>query len=500
MITWARRLWMLPLVVLLAATVVAGGLAWSRSPNGSSMAPASASASAWPSSIAPIAAFVSHDRGLAFLHPVPVHFQSPRTFDRQTAAQDQPDTTSERADVRLQAAEYRALGLLGGSVNLVAAQTALDTGDVLAYYDDVKKDIVIRGTSLSPDTKITLAHELTHVLQDQHFNLIKLDNEADTSDRDFAITAIEEGDAVLTENDYGASLPPRQQREANAEEDAPGPGGAAAPAGPTANTDFLDISSNVPYVLGPDFVLLLYNVGGIRMTNRAFEHPPATELDIVDPAAYLLHQSTRHLAPPALARGEKRIGSPDTFGAFETYMTLAGDMDARTALVAADGWGGGSVTQYRDGALSCTRLDVVGRTAADSTALDRAFGTWATTLPQHQATLIRRGAMTVVSACDPGRTATTGTRSREHALDVVDERNANMASAFLYANLAPSVALCVGNQSLTDPTLLQAEATEATSFSAPAPSVQRTVDTQMRDLIRSCGLGSRAATGQGVHV
>jgi hypothetical protein len=490
--SWARRLWMLPLVVLLAATVVAGGLAWSRSP--------SRSTPTWPSSIAPIAAFVSHDRGLAFLHPVPVHFQSPRTFDRQTAAQDQPENASEKTSDRLQAAEYRALGLLGGSVNLVAAQTALDTGTILAYYDDVKKDIVIRGTTLSPDTKITLAHELTHVLQDQHFNLIKLDNEADTSDKEFAITAVEEGDAVLTENDYGASLPPRQQRQANAEENAPdGSGGAPAPPGPTGNADFLDISSSVPYVLGPDFVLLLYNVGGIAMTNGAFERPPTTELDIVDPAAYLLHQSTRRLAPPALGPGERRLGSPDTFGAFETYMTLAGDMDARTALAAADGWGGGSVTQYRDGARSCTRLDLVGRTAAESAALTQAFTTWARALPQHQAVITRRGAITVASACDPGRTATTGSRSRPHALDVVDERNANMASAYLYATLTPSVALCVGNQSLTDPALLRAEDTQDNSFSTPA-SVQRTIDTQMRDLIRSCGLGSPATTGQGVHV
>jgi hypothetical protein len=489
---WARRLWMLPLVVLLAATVGAGGLAWSWSP--------SRSAPAWPGSIAPIAAFVSHDRGLAFLHPVPVHFQSPRTFDRQTAAQDQPENASEKASDRLQAAEYRALGLLGGSVNLVAAQTALDTGTVLAYYDDDKKDIVIRGTTLSPDTKITLAHELTHVLQDQHFNLIKLDHEADTSDKEFAITAVEEGDAVLTENDYGASLPPRQQRQATAEENAPdGSGGAPEPPGPTGNADFLDISSSVPYVLGPDFVLLLYNVGGIAMTNRAFEHPPTTELDLVDPAAYLLHQSTRRLAPPALGPGERRLGSPDTFGAFETYMTLAGDMDARTALAAADGWGGGSVTQYGDGVRSCTRLDLVGRTAADSAALTRAFTTWARALPQHQAVITRRGAITVVSACDPGRTATTGARSRQHALDVVDERNANMASAYLYANPAPSVALCVGNQSLTDPALLGAEDTQDNSFRTPA-SVQRTIDTQMRDLIRSCGLGSPAATGQGVRV
>ena len=202
---------MVPLAGLTVATLLAAGLAWSQSP----------SALTWPASIAPIAAFVSHDRGLAFLHPVPVHFQSPRTFDRQTAAQDQPDGAAQKAQVLLQAAEFRALGLLGGSVNLVEAQTALDTGSVLAYYDDVKKDIVIRGANLSPGTKVTLAHELTHVLQDQHFNLVKLDDESSTADEEFAVTAIEEGDAVLTENDYAASLPVREQREANAEENAP---------------------------------------------------------------------------------------------------------------------------------------------------------------------------------------------------------------------------------------------------------------------------------------
>ena len=134
---------------------------------------------------------------------------------------------------------------------------------------------------------------------------------------------------MLTENDYAASLPVREQREANAEENAPvavgGTGttstGPTGPTGPTGNADFLGISSEVPYILGPDFVLLLYNVGGIGMTNRAFEHPPRSELDIVNPSAYLLHQATRVLPPPALGRGERRIGSPGSFGAFETYMT-----------------------------------------------------------------------------------------------------------------------------------------------------------------------------------
>ena len=237
------------------------------------------------------------------------------------------------------------------------------------------------------------------------------------------------------------------------------------------------------------------------MTNRAFEHPPSSELDIVNPSAYLLHQATRVLPPPALGRGERRIGSPGSFGAFETYMTLAGDMDATTALAAADGWGGGSMTQYRSDGASCTRLDLVGRTAPQSDALARAFAVWAGALRQREAVAVvtRHGETTTVSACDPGTVATAGPRSREHALDVVDERNANMASAYLYADLPPAVALCVGDRSVGDAALLLAEAAQNNSYGAPPKSVQTTIDSQMRDLIGSCRLGS-AAAGQGVHV
>ena len=331
---------MVPLAVLVIATSTTAALAWSRAPSGGAT---SADAPPWPASIAPIAAFVSRDRGLKFLHPVPVVFQSPSTFDRETASDDQPVNAAQRADVARQAAQLRSLGLIGGSVNLVKAQTAVDTGGVLAYYDDDKRDIVIRGTKLTPDTKVTLSHELTHVLQDQHFDLHKLDGEATTNDQQFATTAIEEGDAVLTENDYQDALPKSQQREAAAEEDAQsGPSvGSVSGRGPTHNADYLEISSDVPYVLGPDFMLVLFNVGGITATNAAFEKPPTSELDIVDPAVYLDHVHIDPLAAPALPDGAHRDGPADTFGAFETYMTLAGFMDRASRPVGGRrlGWG-----------------------------------------------------------------------------------------------------------------------------------------------------------------
>jgi hypothetical protein len=73
-----------------------------------------------------------------------------------------------------------------------------------------------------------------------------------------------------------------------------------------------------------------------------------------------------------------------------------------------------------------------------------------------------------------------------------------MASAYLYADLPPAVALCVGDRSVGDAALLEAEAAQNNSYGAPPKSEQTTIDNQMRDLIGSCRLA--AAAGQGIRV
>jgi hypothetical protein len=441
----------------------------------------------WPTSIAPIAAFVSRDRQLAFVHTVPVHFLSPKQFDAQIAQQDQPSNRSQRADIARSAAEFRALGLIGGAVDLNAAQTSVDAGNVLAYYDQDKKDIVVRGTALNAATKVTLAHELTHTLQDQHFDLTKLDNQADTADSSFALTGLVEGDAVLTQGDYSSSLPISEQRQADAENNASsGPPSVPSGSGPTNDASFLDVNSAVPYVLGPDFTLVLYFKGQTKAINAAFEHPPATELDILNPAAYLLGTPSHKVRTPVLPPGTKRTGSPDSFGAFDVYMTLAGYMDARTALLASDGWGGGSVVQYTQGGRTCTRFEVVGQSPSSTKLLDTALSSWAQALPLHQAVVAMAGQNVEVTACDPGKQATVGTRSRGHALDIADERSSNIGDALLYGVTSPQVALCVGDQALGDPTLLNAEGKANSGYSAPSKSLQSVLDLQTLHLIALC--------------
>jgi hypothetical protein len=102
--------------------------------------------------------------------------------------------------------------------------------------------------------------------------------------------------------------------------------------------------------------------------------------------------------------------------------------------------------------------------------------------------------LTEVTACDPGPSATTGTRSRDHALSVLDQRNANIANVNFYQQVTPAVALCVGDQALNDPTLLNAQQQGNGSYNAPASSVQHTVDVQTRDLIATCSRPSPPAS------
>ena len=88
-------------------------------------------------------------------------------------------------DRRLRQAESRPIGprriakpeRSGRSTSSTARPTcrrrrrAADDAGILAFYDDQAKEVVIRGTTLDVSHRATLAHELTHVLQDQHFDL-----------------------------------------------------------------------------------------------------------------------------------------------------------------------------------------------------------------------------------------------------------------------------------------------------------------------------------------
>ena len=81
--------------------------------------------------------------------------------------------------------------LLGDDVDLIDALSTLQTSGELAKYSLKTKRTTVRGKKLDGATKVTLAHELTHALQDQHFNLTKLQRAADRTHSSDALRALD---------------------------------------------------------------------------------------------------------------------------------------------------------------------------------------------------------------------------------------------------------------------------------------------------------------------
>src|SRR5688500_6094302 len=94
----------------------------------------------------------------------------------------------------------RALGLLEPGQDVAELQLQLLGDQVLGFYDDVdKRMVVVTDSGLDAEAKLTYAHEYTHALQDAAFGLDSLDTDAvGEDDRGLARTALIEGDATVT--------------------------------------------------------------------------------------------------------------------------------------------------------------------------------------------------------------------------------------------------------------------------------------------------------------
>ena len=143
-------------------------------------------------------------RGLEFLTPPKIILLDEEGFAEKTASGLEEEFFD---DVDAEGAMYKLLGLLKPEASLRQIYTDAFTTGTTGYYDSEKKEVVvpIRGTGISIRDRITLVHELTHALTDQHFNFEEKSNaleENDETDKFFALAAVIEGDATAMESRY----------------------------------------------------------------------------------------------------------------------------------------------------------------------------------------------------------------------------------------------------------------------------------------------------------
>ncbi len=330
------------------------------------------------------------------------------------------------------------MGLIDGKVDLFKQENSLSANGILAYYSYDDKKVRVKGTALTPDVRVTLAHELTHALQDQYFDLGRQDTLSDDASQ--AYRSVIEGDAVVVQNAYADQMSQADQDEYNKAEDQ----GSDQAYGNVP--DVLVAQDTEPYIIGPAFVDALKARGGNDAINNALRNPPASTAAVINIFTYLDQtSSTAPVLPPLkLPAGAKRADDGDnTFGALQWYLMLARRLDVHQALAAADGWHSDTSIGYRQASgLVCLDAEYQGTTPADTATMTSLLGKWVTVGPSPGATVTHTGSTVTLHVCDPGKgVKLTGTDRSSDALDVVAAR-LELAGLFFKQSVPDNVAKC----------------------------------------------------------
>jgi hypothetical protein len=251
------------------------------------------------------------------------------------------DYTQEDAlqDVRL----LSLLGLIEPGIDLWQLYADLLTEQIAGFYDTETDDmIVICGSGFGGVERLTYAHEYTHALQDQiydirdglHYNTDACDAD---SERCFAIQALIEGDATLLQEQWLRTFARDEDRSDLLEF-------FAAFAMPVLDSAPAYIQSELtfPYFWGLHFVRSLYLEGGWAAVDSAYQNPPLSSEQILHPDRYPKDSPVDLVSPNASeALNPTWQETPhDVLGEWATRMALNEYLPLDQASLAAEGWGG----------------------------------------------------------------------------------------------------------------------------------------------------------------
>jgi hypothetical protein len=395
----------------------------------------------WDARVAPIAQRDEQLRGLEFEHPVVVRFLGDTAFNKASGTDGESVGAFERAEIARQSATFRALGFIDGDVDLFDATKQTGEAGVLAFYDFNKKEIVVRGTDLDISHRATLAHELVHVLQDQHFDIREIERRSSADDvrtgaSSGAMLALIEGDANRVEAAYVKGLSAAQQSQHDREQEALGSEFGEAT---TGVPPFVRLLFSAPYEFGPPTIRMLIADGGNGAVNAALTGPTPTSADFVQ--AGLIEPPPPNLPAPPVDDGEDVAGPPESFGAFELYIMLATRDDPVTALTASDTILGGRAQGVRQAGRYCYRATVATRSGAAATFVVDAVRRWAQSASG--ASVTRDGTSVTFTACDPGPRAVGATKEKLEAAEVLLGARSEIAASAAEGGAPSATARCV---------------------------------------------------------
>ena len=347
--------------------------------------------SEWDPRAAGFTAFVEQAAGHDYDHPVEVRFLAEEDFVELVAADPDELSDDDRAAYADSEAQGRALGLFSGSTDVFAEQDTLSTEGILAYYSPDDHEVVVRlpegvqpddvtsGDDLPVDVQVTLVHELTHVLQDQVYDLAGIQDDAETPEAYSAALGLVEGHAEwVAQRFVRDELTPEQQDEYYGDQDNQTGDYEEA----TSDvTPVLSAAQSAPYALGPAFVGAVAE-GGIGQVDDAFDDPPTTERQLMQPVVYLDGEDTPDLDEPALPDGAEEVDG-GTLGATTLYFILSLGLDPHDALRAVDGATADRYLAFEQDDTVCVDIAVAASAEGDAADLvEQGLKAWAAARPE----------------------------------------------------------------------------------------------------------------------
>jgi len=335
-----------------------------------------------PAAVRAVQSDVTELRGLRFRRQVPVTIESPGKLARRLVR-----TLDAETDEAREARQGRALAVLGElplGTDLPRLLRRIQAESVLGFYlpgRAPKGRLYVRSSrGLDPYARVILAHEFTHALTDQHYDLTRSDRLAAAIGRDdeeTAYSALAEGDATLVMQRYlRERLTPAEQAAA----------GLASAGDRTPRRDAAPAVIRepmlFPYQEGLRFVFLLYQAGGWAAVNRAYRDPPTSTEQILHPDRYLVRRDRpQKVTVPdvsgRLGAGWGR-GTEIGFGELDVRLLLHTRLPPSTAEAAAAGWDGGRLRTFERAGRTALVLRTVWDSSAEASEYCDAMSRWAT--------------------------------------------------------------------------------------------------------------------------
>jgi hypothetical protein len=319
-----------------------------------------------PQAIAEVADQVESVRGLTYDRPVNVEPITEAEMDRRL--RDYLDAYYPERYYARRSRAWQTIGALPGDVGYLEALDAYQQGQVLGFYNSQNEELVYTGdANLNRIEQFVLAHELTHAIDDQHFDLDRLDEMVmRCEDEEFlAALGIVEGSANHFATQVIIRFPIAEVGTI--------PGGGSGDVPP-----FIEEIQAYPYTLGQRFADALSDANGPSAIDAALRAYPTTTEQVLHPSTFPNEVGESVDVPdfgPTFGAGWRDLDAM-VVGELWLRVLLHLRLTDDVAEAAAAGWGGGTYRGWRNGDDAAVIMSTVWDTPKDAQEFSDALQRW----------------------------------------------------------------------------------------------------------------------------